>query len=63
MQSENSDLFARITQQRQEIEAIVLGLESAVGDLDTAITSLPQEEMLALTGETVAMDQAVRAAG
>ena len=60
VQTGNSDLLATIMQQRREIDTLVSGLETLVGDLDASLATLPHDEMLALTQETVAMDEEMR---
>jgi len=63
MQSMNTELLAQVLQQRKEIESHIGSLETVVKDLDQSQSSLPHDEMLILTGETVSMDEEMRAGG
>ena len=63
MQQENSDLVATVLAQRREIDALISQLEGVVSDLDGGIAALPHDELLAMTSETVAMDEDARSGG
>lgn len=63
MQNTNNELLAQILQQRKEIEGHVSGLEAVIRDLDDSLSSLPHDDMLALTSETVSMDEGMRTSG
>jgi len=63
MQNTNNELLAQILQQRKEIEGHVSGLEAVVQDLDDSLSSLWHDDMLALTTETVSMDEGMRISG
>jgi kinetochore protein NNF1 len=61
-QSQNTELADRIVAQRQEIEALLSGLEAAMGDLEgaaTASTQFSQEH--GLRQESMQIDEEVRA--
>lgn len=60
MQAENKDLLAHLLKQRKEIESLISGLENVVADLDGSLTAVPSDDMMALTEETVAVDEEMR---
>ncbi|KAK5006818.1 hypothetical protein LTR28_006048 [Elasticomyces elasticus] len=60
VQSENVDLLRIIQQQRQEMEAMVQGLEDAVEDLSVSAEALDPDRMMELTREAVAVDEELR---
>ncbi|KAJ9622270.1 hypothetical protein H2203_006488 [Taxawa tesnikishii (nom. ined.)] len=63
VQTENADILANILKQRQEVEALVAGLEHVVRDLDASLDAMPADDMMALTEETVAVDEEMRMNG
>ena len=56
-------MLSTIMQQRKDIEGMMSGLERVVTDLDESLAHLPHDEMLALTNETVALDDMARSSG
>ncbi|KAK8200940.1 hypothetical protein M8818_006259 [Zalaria obscura] len=60
VQAENKDLLAHLLKQRKEIESLISGLENVVADLDGSLTAVPSDDMMALTEETVAVDEEMR---
>ena len=63
MQNENVTLAENIGHQRREIEDLVGGLATLVTDLDHSSSALPHDQMLALTQDTVAIDEELRTHG
>ena len=63
LQEENARLFAQISQQRKEIDQVVASLETVVSDLDESVATLTHDEMLALTNDTMAIDNDAQSAG
>lgn len=63
MQNTNNELLAQILQQRKEIEGHVGGLEAVLKDVDDSLMSVPHDDMLALTNETVSLDEGMRISG
>jgi len=63
LQKSNAEMLSTIMQQRKDIEGMMSGLERVVTDLDESLAHLPHDEMLALTNETVALDDMARSSG
>ena len=63
LQESNAEMLSTIMQQRKDIEVMMIGLERVVTDLDESLAHLPHDEMLALTNESVALDEMARSSG
>ncbi|KAI7286854.1 hypothetical protein KC345_g961 [Hortaea werneckii] len=59
-QAENSELLARVLQQRSEIATLVQGLENVVADLDASVAALKPEELDALREEGRDVEEEMR---
>lgn len=63
LHTQNEELLVQVKQQRSEVEGLLSGLERVASDLDASVAVLPHDELLALTSETVAMDEEMRMDG
>lgn len=61
-QEENVELLGRVMRQRREIECLVKGLESVIGDLDASVATLQSRDanVEGLRGEVRDVDEDMR---
>lgn len=59
-QTANTELLATVTAQRAEIEALVRGLESIVGDLEASAQLMAQDEVQDLSSEIRNVEMGMR---
>ncbi|KAK6432964.1 hypothetical protein LTR95_010860 [Oleoguttula sp. CCFEE 5521] len=62
LQSENAEVLHRVLQQRQEIEALVHGLENVVQDINGSVTVLKPGEIDSIRNEARTVDEDTRMA-